>query len=354
MKIRQVAPSPKDLATCQSHQGVFQLARSTYKNIYQYKKETQKPPSKRYNPWKHVNKIENRAHNNNFKTIYESLIPISVKQQQQADATLGVQTTDYTELYGIKQIPLTDGRTITLRYVKIPTISQENKPQYYVMFFLNIEYFSIQDFKSLHALCLNSIDQKTIEGYLSNGNRGRYTIYLSGKQTGRTKYLQWNQARTKYHIWKINTITAKGNTRSYAEVRKSIFVTIEKLFSKKIDRIIECIRDGWHWYRNQKMNHDLYGHIKEDVERLKSFLGQIRKTARYFWKIKKRLDAARKRERLEKKAAELNDVSSKCSNNIRKQTEQYLKLVNSVKKSCETAEKTRDDRDRHKKVVSWV
>lgn len=339
MKIRQVAPSPKEIATCQPYQGVIFLARPIYKNIYQYKKETQKPPSKQYNPWRHVNKIENQAHTNNFKALHESLIKISLQQQQKTDATLGLQTTDYSTLYGTKQIPLQDGREITLRYVKIPTISNHNNPQYYVMFFLNINYYSIDDLKSLHAFCLNSIDKRTIEGHLSHGNRGRYTIYLSGKQTKRTKQIYWNQYCRKYHFFKINTITAKGKTRSYAEVRKNIFATLEKLFTKKLDRLVARIRDGWHYYRDEKIQHNLYGHIKEDVERLQDFILQIRKTARYFWKIMMRLRKAKQLEMKEKNAAEINDASSKYSNNIRKQTEQYIKLVNSVKNSCEKSQK---------------
>lgn len=330
------------------------LARPKYKNIYQYKKETQKPPSKRYNPWRHVNKTENQAHNNNFKTIHESLIPISIKQQQRTDGTLGLKTTDYSNLYGTKKIALNDGREITLRYVKIPTISNHNQSQYYVMFFLNIDYYSVEDLKSLHAFCLNSIDKRTIEGHLSHGNRGRYTIYLSGKQTGRTKQLQWNQLCRKYHFFKINTITAKGKTRSYAEVRKNIFSVLERLFTSKLDRLVARIRDGWHYYKNQKVQHNLYGHIKEDVERLQDFLTQIRKTARYFWKVMMQLRKAKHYEIQEKNAAEINDASSKYSNNIRKQTSQYLKLLNSVKNSCENTEKTVERCERHKKKPCWV
>jgi len=323
---------------------VIFLARPTYKNIYQYKKETQKPPSKQYNPWRHVNKEENRAHNNNFQALHESLIKISIQQQQKTDGTLGVKTEDYSNLYDTKQIPLEDGREITLRYVKIPTISNHNQPQYYIMFFINIDYYSINDLRSLHALCLNSVDKRTIEGHLSHGNRGRYTIYLSGKQTKRTKNIYWNQARDKYHIFKINTITAKGKTRSYAEVRKNIFSLIEKLFTKKLDRLVARIREGWHYYRDEKLQHNLYGHIKEDVERLQDFLVQVRKTARHFWKVMKRLKKAKQLEMQEKNAAEINDASSKYSNNIRKQTMQYVKLLNSVKNSCENSKKVKKSR----------
>ena len=324
------------------------LARSKIQNIYRYKKESQK---KQYNPWKYVNKTENQAHLNNFKTIHDSLIKISIKQQQQTDVTLGLRTTDYSTLYDTKKIPLDDGREIQLRYVKIPTVSNHNKPQYYVMFFVNIDHYSIHDLKSLHAMCLNSIDQKSIEGYLSHGNQGRYTIYLSGKQTGRMQQIYWNQSCRAYHIFKINTITAKGKTRSYAEVRKNIFTTLEKLFTSKLNRLVESINEGWHWYKDQKVTHKLYGHIKEDVARLQEFLVQIQKTAQYFWKVMMQLKKQKMLEIQARRNADLNSTETKYSNNIRKQTDQYLKLLSEVEKSCEKSQKRGE---RRVSVASWV
>jgi len=87
-----------------------------------------------------------------------------------------------------------------------------------------MDYYSINDLKSLHAYCLNAVDIKTIEGYSAHGNQGRYTIYLSGKQVKRTKQIYWNKDCRTFHVFKINTITAEGKTRSYAEVRKIFLI----------------------------------------------------------------------------------------------------------------------------------
>jgi len=56
------------------------------------------------------------------------------------------------------------------------------------------------------------------------------------------------------------------------------------------------------------------------------------------------LKKARQLEMQAKNDAEINDTSSKYSNNIRKQTEQYLKLLNMVEKESKNYEKSRKSR----------
>ncbi|MFW6120645.1 MAG: hypothetical protein ACOC80_07055 [Petrotogales bacterium] len=305
-------------------------------SVRKKQKHTYKGSGKKssYNPWRWVNKIENKAHANNFKEIYESMIPIVIKQQRQVDSSLQQKTIDYDELYITKNIPLEDGRTITLHIIKIPTFTNKGKPQYYMMFFINIDYYSINDFKLLHALCYNNQGKNTeIEGKHSFGNQGRYTIFLSGKQVGSIHPFQWIKTSRHYHIWKINTITAKKETRSYAEVRQNIFNTLRKLFQAKVDGLRKRVEKGWHYYRDEKMTHHLFGVLKQDYERLQEFIHQLLKTSKYFWKIRYNLETIKKKQQQFKE-----DEDSMISNNIRKQRNQYLKLRKMIKKQLNSGE----------------
>jgi hypothetical protein len=329
MKKRQVAPSPKETATCQPYHGVILLARPKYKNIYQYKKETQKPPSKRYNPWRYVNKKENLEHQINFQTLHDGLIKQAIKQNQQMEADFGWKQTDYNKLYGTETIE-TEKRKMHIRWVNIPTFTEKNKPQYYTAFFVNIDYFRVTDFKQIQALCLQQIDHRQMEGIGRAGNRGRYTIFLSGKQLGRTSFKKWNLASKQHHVFFVNTITANGKKRSCVDVRHGIFKTLTHLFRDKLAGIKKRVEEGWHYYKGQKHKHRLYGQLKNDVFRLKSFLEQLRNI---FFSYKKRFWRIKNFEEKNK------DTKSKSSNNIRKQTNQYLKLLNSVKNSCEKSKK---------------
>lgn len=305
------------------------MARPTYVQDIKYIKTSVK---KKYDPLKSINKKENQEHRINYEAIHDGLVRTAIKQNQQMEADQGWSNTNYDSLYGTEIIK-TENRAMEIRWVNIPTFTHENKAQYYTAFFVNIDWYKVTDMKQIHALCLQQIDQRLMEGQGKHGNRGRYTIFLAGKMLGRTNFLRWNTVCRQLHVFMVNTSTAKGNIRSCVDVRQGVFKTLANLFHNKLARMKQSIEEGWHYYNGKRNQHNLYGNLQKDFKRLKGLMEELKETffsyRKRYWRIKKKMAAERER-----------DTNSVYSNNIRKQTEQYQKLMDSVNSAMKSAEKT--------------
>ena len=167
--------------------------------------------------------------------LYDQLIKATLKQNKMLEQQLGIKQNNYDKLYLKTEIPFNE-RILTIRWVKIPTFIQENKPTYYAIFLTDIAFWRKGELKKIYKQVIESIDSHDLDSH---------TIFLAGILYG--FFDKMNNQPKHYHIFRLNTdkITTSENKQildcicNYLQSRIQIMTTKikTKTTQKDIDRL---------------------------------------------------------------------------------------------------------------------
>ena len=182
---------------------------------------------------------------NVIDALYNQLIKATIKQNTLLGEQLGIKQTNYNKLYKKSEIPFDDDRELNIRWVKIPTFLQENKPTYYAVFLVSINYWRKGEMKKIYRQTIETIDSADVDSY---------TIILIGRLFG---YIDKMDRRPKYyHIYRINT---------------------NEFTSKERKRVLDCICGFIDQRIRQMLSNDVsIASVKTDANRLQSFVNTFR------------------------------------------------------------------------------
>lgn len=253
----------------------------------------------------------NREHIFNFEAVYEILRDLAFKQNRQVESDRKYKLYNYDTLYGRKTFNLTDGRALTVKIIRLPLFSHQNKPRYYTVFLCNSEWWEIGNIPSIDGLCKNILRKQDSDGY---------TIFLCGLQKG---FL------LKKHNWiakKHNTVLINSRKRHVDEVRANIFKIISKYLKERCIGLFKSIDNkiyvpsvepgAWKTTYGVSRRMHIYGQLKLDWQRVNTFARSLYALMRQFWKIRMKKRDLKKE--IDTKKEPLT-ISSNNSNNGRRE-----------------------------------
>lgn len=291
------------------------MTNSNFRNkVHKYKSYDQKS-----NPLKYISQSENRTHERNFDILYEAFQPVAIKSNQKYEADRGHKLYNYNDLFDYTTLDYDRTRELKIRWIKFPTFTNidKNRPMYNAIFFCNIDYYRLGDLKQIYQRCLQIINRENLE-FNPKNKKYTVTIALSGKQIGQTTYGQWRWNERKYNIFRVNTITRKGNKRSTHDVRSNFCKALYKLYEGKTQGIKKAIRKNFYYYNGKKTYHKLYGILLKDFKRLTDLSKEFFKAYRNW----------RKRHILSLREKKKNSINRNLSStNHDKAVRQFQKLV---------------------------
>lgn len=266
---------------------------------------------------------ENQLHMRNFQLIHEDLIRAAIKTNKEAEGIQGIKQNNYPELHGNMILKIDDVRTMSLRYVKIPTFSWENKIQYHLVAFCSLDHYTPDDFGLIRALCLQGTQGKLTP---IEGTKGpNYTIFLSGKLRGKNTFLQLNTLLHEHHIYMVNTITKHQRIRQPSEVRSHVFKTLMTLFEARCRGIILKINSKTFYYHGEQRHNNIYGKLRQEHDMLTRLKERFLNTYRCYnrlWKVN--------RQHLEQTPVISINRNHPSEINQKRAVEQFLKLQRGV------------------------
>jgi len=210
---------------------------------------------------------KNNSHNTNFKAIYETMLEVSMSQNRKLQDDIGMHLHNFDKIYGQFTETIEDGRTIMVRWVKIPTFTKENRPRYYIVFMVNINHWHSSDIRHIRGICLNSVDLNDVD-QLKNG----YTIYLCGRQKGFYRPGQLNHI-----LYDCNTVVINSNCRHTEDARGVLFRSIWKYLYERLNSFLKKI--------NSTKSKTARGLLKKDYLRLNDLVKGLDKLWHNFYKI---------------------------------------------------------------------
>ena len=228
----------------------------------------------------------NREHENNFEAVYQTLYDIAREQNSKLEADRGHPLHNFDTLHSEATgennlFTLSDGRTMNVKWVRIPTFSHQNKPLYHTIFLVNTEWWEAKNAPSIEDLCKQLLQYRTSD---------RYTIFLCGKQK------QFRRAKDDALLRKHNIVIFNTNHNGVDDIRQRIFLRLEKFYRRKCIRLWTTInkqKQTYTYYSTTNGGYEtgerrlhLYGTLKQDWQRLNALADQLLMLAKQFWKIR--------------------------------------------------------------------
>jgi hypothetical protein len=250
----------------------------------------------------------NMEHKSNFEAMHETLVDYAFKQNRQVETDRNYKLNNYNTLYSNESFNLTDGRTLNIRMVRIPTFSYQNKPMYYTVFFCSTDWWSIGNIPSISNACKKMLRKQDGDSH---------SIFLCGLQKG------FINKKDTYLLKKFNTMVINSRKRHVDEVRANVFKAIsgflrvrcielyKRINSKTYDSENNngVVAGAWRVPSNGRKQCHIYGQLKKDWQRLNDFVVGLWVLVKRFWKIR-----MRKRRNLKKEIG-IKKESLSISNN---------------------------------------
>jgi hypothetical protein len=183
-----------------------------------------------------------------FDKLYKNFIVKIIKENRKVEVELGQKLYNFDKIYGTEEIELDTERLLKIRWIKIPTFIEKNKPSYYTVYLVDVYFWRLGEMNDIYKRCMDCIDRRDTDSY---------TIFLAGKLRG---FLDGN----------INKATRK-NIIVFNECLNDLEVKHElrilKIISNFLDR--RCMKMS---IDKTEKKEKVFGRLAKDLKRISEFV----------------------------------------------------------------------------------